>query len=65
MVSRDTLLNLHGPYKNNFIGSMVKKGPEGPLQGPIKKIFLNKSLDNGQIWIYPGLRSIQLQRNFS
>ena len=55
-----TLLDLHGPPNGplngpseaNFWGPLVKKGPAGSLHGPNWSIFLDRSLDNVQTWIY-------------
>ena len=58
--AQGTLLDLHGPPNGplngpseaNFWGPLVKKGPAGSLHGPNWSIFLDRSLDNIQTWIY-------------
>ena len=58
--AQGTLLDLHGPPNGplngpseaNFWGALVKKGPAGSLHGPNWSIFLDRSLDNVQTWIY-------------
>ena len=58
--AQGTLLDLHGPPNGplngpseaNFWGPLVKKGPAGSLHGPNWSIFLDRSLDNVQTWIY-------------
>ena len=58
--AQGTLLDLHGPLygpqngpsKANFRGPFLKKGPAGSLHGPKWAMFLNRSQDNGQTWIY-------------
>ena len=58
--AQGTLLDLHGPTNGllngpseaNFWGPLVKKGPAGSLHGPNWSIFLDRSLDNVQTWIY-------------
>ena len=58
--AQGTLLDLHGPpnipqngpCEDNFRAPLVKKGPAGSDHGPKLSIFLDRSQDNGQTWIY-------------
>ena len=58
--AQGTLLDLHGPQNGslnepseaNFWGPLVKKGPAGSHHGPNWSILIDRSPDNGQIWVY-------------